>query len=125
MHAAPRSAAAAILAAFPAFFLAACGTGEGAAGSDGAERPPWADGRRIVTAAPRGAGPQNLSNLPARILALHNRERAAAGAAPLAWDESLAAAAASYGPALAARRDLAHSPPASRPGQGENLWMGT
>lgn len=48
-----------------------------------------------------------------------------ASAPPLAWDANLASAAASYGPALAARGRLAHSPPQSRPGQGENLWMGT
>jgi hypothetical protein len=31
----------------------------------------------------------------------------------------------SYGPALAANGPLVHSPQTSRPGQGENLWMGT
>ncbi|HEX8194095.1 MAG TPA: CAP domain-containing protein [Allosphingosinicella sp.] len=116
-----RSAAAAALA----LALAACGTGEVAAVEPTAERPPWADGREIVTVARGNAAPQNLSRLPARILALHNRERAAAGVPPLAWDAALASAAASYGPALAARGRLVHSPAASRPGQGENLWMGT
>ena len=95
-----------------------------ACGSDGPERPPWADGREVVTDARPGAR-QDLTNLPARILSLHNRERAAAGVPPLTWDANLAAAAASYGPALAARGRLAHSPQESRPGQGENLWMGT
>ena len=60
-----------------------------------------------------------------RLLAAHNRERAAVGAAPLRWDPRLAAAAASYGPALASKGGLEHSPKASRPGQRENLWMGT
>jgi len=105
------------VAAFLAVALPACG-------SKGPERPPWADGREIVTQARPGAR-QDLSNLPARILALHNRERASAGVPPLAWDSSLAAAAASYGPALAARGRLAHSAQDGRPGQGENLWMGT
>jgi hypothetical protein len=106
--------------------LAACGTArEAPAPVDTAERPPWADGRDIVTAARPNARPQDLSNLPARILALHNRERAAVGTPPLAWDAALAAAAASYGPALAAHGRLVHSPATSRPGQGENLWMGT
>lgn len=63
--------------------------------------------------------------IQARILALHNRERAAVGAPPLAWDPVLAAAAASYGPTLASLGRLAHSPRASRPGQRENLAMGT
>lgn len=100
---------------FPALLLAACGS----------ERPPWAEGAMIRTERPQGAPPQDLRNLPARLLALHNRERAAFGAPPLVWDAQLAAAAAGYGPALARRGRLAHSPPASRPGQGENLWMGS
>ncbi|MDP1909794.1 MAG: CAP domain-containing protein [Hyphomicrobium sp.] len=65
------------------------------------------------------------SNIPARILALHNRERAAVGAPPLAWDPALAASAASYGPTLASLGRLAHSPRETRPGQRENLAMGT
>jgi hypothetical protein len=68
---------------------------------------------------------QSMSNLEPRLLAGHNRERAAAGVAPLRWDPALAAAAAAYGPALAAQGRLEHSPRASRPGQRENLWMGS
>ena len=79
----------------------------------------------VRTERPDGTGPQDLRNLPARLLALHNRERAAIGAAPLTWDSQLAAAAAGYGPALARLGRLAHSAPSSRPGQGENLWMGS
>ena len=71
------------------------------------------------------ARPQDLSRLESRLLALHNRERSATGAAPLVWDPALAAAARAYGPALARRGRLAHSPASARPGQGENLWMGT
>lgn len=47
------------------------------------------------------------------------------GVAPLRWDPSLAAAAASYGPVLARAGRLQHSPRATRPGQRENLWRGT
>jgi len=65
------------------------------------------------------------STMPARILELHNRERAAVGAPPLAWDPALAASAASYGPALASLGRLAHSPRDTRPGQRENLAMGS
>ena len=61
----------------------------------------------------------------ARILAAHNRERARVGVAPLRWDPTLAASAASYGPALARVGGLRHSPKADRLGQRENLWMGT
>jgi hypothetical protein len=74
---------------------------------------------------PAAAAPQDLSRLQPRLLALHNAERAALGIPDLAWDPALAKAAAAYGPALAARARLAHSDPGTRPGQGENLWMGT
>lgn len=78
----------------------------------------------IRTERPAGAR-QDLGNFGPRLVALHNRERAVFGAPPLAWDPALAAAAASYGPALERRGRLVHSPSESRPGQGENLWMGT
>lgn len=61
----------------------------------------------------------------ARLLAAHNRVRAQAGVPALRWDPSLAAAAASYAPTLARMGRLQHSPKASRPGQRENLAMGT
>ena len=60
-----------------------------------------------------------------RILELHNRERAAVGASPLVWDDKLARSAASYGPTLASLRHLQHSPRDTRPGQRENLAMGS
>jgi hypothetical protein len=63
-----------------------------------------------------------------RILASHNRERAAVGAPPLQWDATLADHAASYGPELARLRHLVHSPRENRPGERENLamaWHGT
>ena len=66
-----------------------------------------------------------LDPVAAKILAAHNRERALVGVPPLQWDPALAAAAASYAPALAASGGLQHSPKASRPGQRENLWRGT
>jgi len=66
-----------------------------------------------------------LQNLNARLLAAHNRYRSQAGVPLLTWDAALAAGAAAYGPALAARGSLAHSPRAQRPGIGENLWRGT
>ncbi len=68
---------------------------------------------------------QSMANLEPRLLAAHNRERAAVGVPPLRWDPALAAAAAAYGPALSALGRLEHSPRASRPGQRENLWMGS
>lgn len=58
-------------------------------------------------------------------LAAHNRERSAYGAGPLVWDEALAAGARSYAAQLARLGRLQHSAKAQRPGQGENLWIGS
>ena len=104
-----------MLAGFILLGLPACGD----------SRPPWAEGAIVREQRPRGAIRQDLGNLEARLLSYHNRERAAVGVPPLAWDAGLASAAAAYGPALARRGRLAHSAQATRPGQGENLWMGT
>ena len=76
-------------------------------------------------AAPLGAASVGDSGFSQRILALHNSERAAVGAPPLAWDPFLAQAAASYGPALQRIGRLVHSPRETRPGQRENLAMAT
>jgi hypothetical protein len=82
-----------------------------------------------ATAAPSEVqariGNDGNAALAERILALHNRERAQVGAPPLAWDESLAAAAAAYAPELARLGRLTHSLRSTRRGQGENLWRGT
>ena len=66
--------------------------------------------------------PQSMAT---RILEIHNRERAAVGAPPMVWDEALALSAASYGPTLVSLGHLQHSPRDSRPGQRENLAMGS
>ena len=71
--------------------------------------------------AASSAATYGQDELALRILAEHNRERAAVGAPPLAWDPMLAASAASYGPDLARLGRLVHSPRAGRPGQRENL----
>lgn len=61
----------------------------------------------------------------ARLLAAHNHERALVGTPALVWDSRLAEGAAAYARRLAARGRIEHSPPAERPGQGENLAQGT
>src|SRR4030095_12123790 len=66
----------------------------------------------------------HAQSFASRILAAHNAERSRMGVRPLQWDPALAAAAASYGPALARLGYLRHSPRAGRTGQRENLWMG-
>jgi hypothetical protein len=60
-----------------------------------------------------------------RIVEIHNRVRSGVGVAPIAWDPSLAAGADRWAAELARTGRFEHSPPALRPGQGENLWMGT
>jgi Cysteine-rich secretory protein family len=66
-------------------------------------------------------------NFESRLLAAHNRERAAAGIAPLEWNEALAADAVGWAAHLAELNDLEHSPddPDEMDPQGENLWLGT
>jgi hypothetical protein len=83
----------------------------------------------VATSVPVHAAasqPGHSSDLPRQIVGLHNRERSEVGARPLVWDAALAAAATAYARTLDERdRGLAHSPRKDRPGQGENLWMGT
>lgn len=70
--------------------------------------------------------PPHLSDLSGELLQLHNAERRKVGAAPLIWDEGLAADASGYarnlglGPGI-----LVHASFSQRKGQGENLWMGS
>ena len=63
--------------------------------------------------------------LPLAMLEVHNRERRAFGSPPLVWDPAIAAGAAIYARELAQLGRLEHSSKAFRPGQGENLWMGS
>lgn len=63
--------------------------------------------------------------LSQRLLAAQNTERVRLGLVPLQSDPALAQSAASYARTLAAIGHLQHSPRESRPGQRENLWMGT
>lgn len=65
------------------------------------------------------------ASLSKRLLGVHNRYRAEFGATPLQWNPALAASACAYGPQLARLGKLEHSPRQGRPGQSENLWMGS
>lgn len=60
-----------------------------------------------------------------KVVAMHNQIRGAEGVGPVTWDQSLAAAADAYARQLAITGRWGHSAGESRPGQGENLWMGT
>jgi hypothetical protein len=66
-----------------------------------------------------------LTSLDARILAAHNRERAAAGLPALKWDEKLAADAAPWAAHLAQLDTLEHEDADEDDPEGENLWLGT
>ena len=59
------------------------------------------------------------------IQSVHNRERAAVGVAPLNWSSELEAHAGIWATHLAALGSLQHSNSSQRPGEGENLWMGS
>nr|WP_255554765.1 CAP domain-containing protein [Sphingomicrobium sp. B8] len=58
------------------------------------------------------------------MVARHNEERARWGAAPLGWDDALAADAKAYATRLAVREEMVHDQ-SIRGVQGENLWSGT
>ena len=60
-----------------------------------------------------------------RVVAIHNQVRSVAGVQPIVWDRQLAMDADSYAEELAKTGRWGHSSSTSRPGQGENLWMGT
>jgi hypothetical protein len=66
------------------------------------------------------------TNFDSRLLAAHNRERSAAGIAPLSWSDDLAADAAEWAETLAEANDLVHAEDEDPyDPQGENLWLGT
>jgi uncharacterized protein YkwD len=70
-----------------------------------------------------GAAP--LSLFAKRVLAAHNGERVALGIPRLAWSDALATHAAVWASTMAQTGKFQHSPRSTRPGEGENLWIGT
>ena len=82
-------------------------------------------GAAFVASNPAAAQPLLASEFPSRILAAHNRERAAVGAPPLVWDNALGTAAAAYAQQMAFTGIFEHSDRKQRRGIGENLWYGT
>jgi hypothetical protein len=78
---------------------------------------------RRTTMAPMPRGEELLRKT---MLDAHNAARATVGVAPLAWDDRLAADAASYAATLAREDRFEHaSQPEGAEREGENLWMGT
>ena len=67
-----------------------------------------------------------IAKLNERLLAAHNRERAAAGVPALVWSDALAADARLWAEKMAQTREFEHAPTRTgKDDQGENLWMGT
>ena len=82
----------------------------------------------LALAAPLAQGATGFENqLDQRLLASHNRERAALGIAPLIWSDELARQAQDYADHLGDVGHLVHSEddPTDPDPQGENLWAGT
>ncbi len=82
----------------------------------------------LAFCAPLALGATDLhSNLEARVLATHNRERDLAGLPLLRWNDSLATSARYWANHLGRIDQLEHAPydPKDRSPQGENLWAGT
>jgi hypothetical protein len=76
--------------------------------------------------APVLSGGQSVTaEVEARLLAAHNRERAALGIEALAWDPVLAAEARAWSRELAAREVMQHAAADEDDPQGENLWAGS
>ena len=69
--------------------------------------------------------PSTFNGIPREMLAAHNKERASVGVPPMTWSPTLVASASLYANELAATGQFRHSSRQVRPGQGENLWMGT
>lgn len=94
-------------------------------------RSPWrrlALALSLVAASPALlATADRTGNFEARVLATHNRERAALGVRPLRWNPALAADAAAWGAHLARVGKLVHyeEAPDDVDPEGENLWAGT
>ena len=100
---------------------AAIGIAGGVLAGCAAEPPRVVERRTSDAPAPRG--PVLLRQA---MLADQNAARAAAGAAPLRWSDSLAADALAYARILAETRRFQHAEQVEGPGrEGENLWTGT
>jgi hypothetical protein len=81
----------------------------------------------LLVAAPLVVGTQSTrSNFDERVLASHNRERAALGLPLLRWSPELASNARQWSEHLARTGRFEHSQDsADEEQQGENLWAGT
>ena len=79
----------------------------------------------MLASGPAAAQSRIIHPLLLRLLVPHNVERSHWGVGPLQWDAGLASAADAYAADLARTNRWGHRAKAARPGQGENLWMGS
>jgi hypothetical protein len=80
----------------------------------------------LAAASPMLIGSTDLTtNLDARVLAAHNRERATLGLPSLAWNEELARSAKTWADYLARTGKFEHAPEPQHDPEGENLWAGS
>ena len=79
----------------------------------------------LLASIAAAAAPTSPARFQARILALHNAQRAEVRLPPLAWDDALAAGAQGWAEHMAATGRFDHSDRHARRGIGENIWMGT
>jgi len=85
-----------------------------------------AAGVTLALFSPLLLGASNVTGtFEARVLAMHNLERARMGVAPLRWDPALATAAQRWADQLAATGRFEHAPENRFMPEGENLWAGT
>lgn len=78
----------------------------------------------LSAASPPPVAAFSADSFEARILALHNAERARYGYVPLRWDPSLVPGAAHWAAHMARTGAFDHSPKSHRPGVSENMAMG-
>jgi hypothetical protein len=79
----------------------------------------------LLLAAPALLGTADAGlDFDQRVLASHNRERAALGLAPLRWNPQLAGDAGAWAAHLADTGRFEHAPTGSRGRVGENIWGG-
>lgn len=88
--------------------------------------------RKFAVLATLAAAPTMLGSVSrnhdfdARLLTVHNRERAAAGVPALKWSDQLSASAQKWADHLGQTSGFEHSPDeVGQRVQGENLWAGT
>ena len=80
----------------------------------------------ILLALPLVLGATGLTtNMPDRVLAAQNMERAALGLELLSWNPRLARSAQQWADHLAATGEFRHAPEKLEDPEGENLWAGT